>query len=232
MPTQQPLARLEQVTKRYGTVTALWRADLEIEDGDFWAIFGPNGAGKSTLLRLLARLSSPSEGQIRYREGSDSRAAIGYVSHQSLLYGELTGLENLVFFGRLYGLDEPETRALRLLEEMGLHAARDRFARGYSSGMRQRLSLARALLHEPDLLLLDEPYAGLDQHGSRLLTAVLQGLRAKGRTILLITHNLTEGLALADHVMILSRGQVVLRRQRQDLEAGGFDQLYFRLVEG
>lgn len=230
MSAVEPLVRVNRVTKRYGAVTALWKAELEIRDGQFWAIFGPNGAGKSTLLRLLARLSSPTEGNIEYRE--DSRAAIGYVSHQSLLYGELSGLENLVFFSRLYGLVAPRERALEMLGKMGLAEARDRQARGYSSGMRQRLSLARAMLHDPGLLLLDEPYAGLDQHGSRLLTDVLQGLRAEGRTILLITHNLAEGLALADHVAVLSRGQLVLRSRRDELPEGGFDQTYFRLVEG
>ncbi len=232
MASDPPLVRLSRVTKRYGSVTAVWQVDLEIHDHEFWAIFGPNGAGKSTLLRLLARLSSPSEGVLEYRPGGDSRAAIGYVSHQSLLYGELSGLENLIFFGRLYGLDLPEERAVQLLEKMGLYSARHRQVRGYSSGMKQRLSLARALLHEPRLLLLDEPYAGLDQHGSRLLTSVLQGLRQEGRTILLITHNLSEGLVLSDRVMILSRGRVVLRRRREELDPATFDQLYFRLVEG
>lgn len=232
MASDELLVRLSRVTKRYGSVTAIWQVDLEIREGEFWAIFGPNGAGKSTLLRLLARLSSPSEGVLEFRSGGDSRSAVGYVSHQSLLYGELSGLENLTFFARLYGLDQPEERAARLLEKMGLFAARHRPSRGYSSGMKQRLSLARALLHEPRLLLLDEPYAGLDQHGSRLLTSVLQGLRAEGRTILLITHNLAEGMALADRVMILSRGQVVLRSRREELDPGAFDQLYFRLVEG
>jgi heme exporter protein A len=232
MPSAPPLASLSGVTKRFGSVTAVWKVDLTIQPGDFWAIFGPNGAGKTTLLRMLARLTAPTEGQIDFPGESGSRPSIGYVSHQSLLYGELTGFENLVFFARLYGLPKPEERADELLERMGLTRARDRAARGYSSGMRQRLSLGRALLHRPRLLLFDEPYAGLDQHGSRLLTGVLEGVRAEGCTVLMITHNLGEGLALADHVAIMSRGQIVFRGRRDEFDSRGFEGLYFSLVEG
>ncbi|MEJ2080015.1 MAG: ABC transporter ATP-binding protein [Acidobacteriota bacterium] len=178
-----PILTTKQLTKRFGSLTAVWKVDLEIRPGDFWVIFGPNGAGKSTLLRTLAQLTRPSEGTIEFLNPDEGRGRIGYVSHQSLLYGELTGLENLIFFGRLYGLPDPQSRAEQLLEQMHLSGSRHRQTRGYSSGMKQRLTLARALLHNPGLLLLDEPFAGLDQHGSRLLTEVLSEVkRSSGRS--------------------------------------------------
>ncbi|MFZ0428664.1 MAG: ABC transporter ATP-binding protein [Acidobacteriota bacterium] len=233
MPPQlAPILKVDQLTKRFGSLTAVWKVNLEIHRGDFWVIFGPNGAGKSTLLKTLAQLTHPSEGTIDFLDPAEGRGRIGYVSHQSLLYGELTGLENLVFFARLYGLDDPTGRALELLEQLRLTGARNRQTRGYSSGMKQRLTLARALLHNPGLLLLDEPYAGLDQHGSRLLTDVLLEVKREGRTVLMITHNLSAGLALSSHVMIMSRGQAVYRSARSEIDDSSFEGLYFQLVEG
>ncbi len=227
-----PILTVEQLTKRFGSLTAVWKVDLSIRAGDFWVIFGPNGAGKSTLLRTLAQLTRPSEGTIEYLDPDQGRGRIGYVSHQSLLYGELTGFENLVFFGQLYGVADPKGRAEELLEQMRLSSARNRQTRGYSSGMKQRLTLARALLHNPGLLLLDEPYAGLDQHGSRLLTDVLSEVKQEERTVLMITHNLAAGLVLASHVMVMSRGQTVYRACRAEIEESAFESLYFQLVEG
>ncbi len=233
MPSStEPLVAIQQLTKRFGSVTAVWKVDLQIQAGDFWVVLGPNGAGKSTLLRMIAQLTRPSEGSIKFGGEEGSRDRVGYVSHQSLLYGDLTGLENLVFFARLYQHPEPEGRARTLLEQMHLDHALNRSVRGYSSGMKQRLTLARALLHEPQLLILDEPYAGLDQHGSRLLTEVLLQLREQGRTVLMITHNLVEGLALSSHVMIMNRGQSVFRAARSDIDAATFESLYFQTVDG
>lgn len=226
---KEPLLQLRSVTKRFGSVTAVRKVDLEIRRGEFWTIFGPNGAGKSTLLRVVAGLTGPSEGSVSWPGSTMDRSRIGYVSHQSLLYGDLTGLENLLFFARLYALTEPRRRVHELLQQMDLVNASDRPVREYSSGMRQRLSLARALLHDPDLLLLDEPYAGLDQHGGRLLTEILNGLRDEKRTVLLITHSL-EGLELASHLLVLNRGEVLLLRPRGDLTRGEFEKLYFELV--
>lgn len=227
-----PILTIRQLTKRFGSLTAVWKVSLEIHEGDFWVIFGPNGAGKSTLLRTLAQLTRPSEGTIEFLDPDEGRGRIGYVSHQSLLYGELTGIENLIFFGRLYGVPDPKGRAEQLLEQMRLSAARNRQTRGYSSGMKQRLTLARALLHNPGLLLLDEPFAGLDQHGARLLAEVLSEVKREGRTVLMITHNLAAGLALSSHVMVMSRGQTVYRSARSEIDDGAFESLYFQLVEG
>lgn len=228
------LLRLSRVTKTFGLVRAVLNVDLEVCTGDFLAIFGPNGAGKTTLLKMVAGLTQPTSGDIQFtsQDGHSGRERVGYVSHQSFLYNELTGIENLIFYGRLYGVGEVRERADAMLVKMGLRDARHRKVGEYSRGMKQRLTLARALLHEPDLLLLDEPYTGLDQHGSRLFTEVLQGLKEEGRTVLLITHNLGAGLELCSRVVIQNKGKLVFQASRRQLDASEFERLYFQAVEG
>jgi heme exporter protein A len=213
-------------------VAALWNVSLEVARGDFIAVFGPNGAGKSTLLRTIASLTQPDTGSVDFAGSEGGREEVGYVSHQSLLYNEMTGLENLEFYCRLYGLADPVERSNRMIEKMGLVDAVDQMVRGYSRGMKQRLTLARALLHEPRLLLLDEPYTGLDQHGSRLLTQVLRQLREDGRTVILITHNLAEGLELSTRIVIQNRGEIVYEARREEIKRDDLEKLYFGLVEG
>ena len=229
-----PLLRLSRVTKTFGLVRAVLAVDLEVCKGDFLAIFGPNGAGKTTLLRMVAGLTQPTSGDIQFTSKDDhsGRERVGYVSHQSFLYNELTGIENLVFYGRLYGIGKARERADEMLAKMGLRDASHRRVGAYSRGMKQRLTLARALLHEPDLLLFDEPYTGLDQHGSRLFTAVLQGLKEEGRTVLLITHNLGAGLELCSQAVIQNKGALVFQASRQEVAASEFERLYFQVVEG
>lgn len=228
------LLRLSALTKKFGNVTAVREVDLEVFAGDFVAIFGPNGAGKTTLLKLLASLTRPTSGQVSFEATLDhqGRERIGYVSHQSLLYNEMTAEENLDFYARLYSLAERERRVAEMLEKMGLRDVRRRLVRGYSRGMKQRLTLARALLHRPQLLLLDEPYTGLDQHASAVLTELLEQLKEEGRTILLITHNLAEGLALCNRVIIQHRGRFVLQARREEVDTADFHHLYLRAVEG
>jgi len=234
MPPQSvPLLRLSKITKKFGAIRAVWNVDLEISRGDFLAIFGPNGAGKTTLLRVIASLTQPTNGEIVFAFQGDNRRrdGVGYVSHLSLLYNELTGIENLLFYARLYGIQKAQDRAAEMLAKMGLEEARNQLTREYSRGMKQRLTLARALLHEPQLLLLDEPYTGLDQHGSRLFTEVLSGLKDEGRTILLVTHNLGEGLELCNRVIIQNRGELVFQAPREHVDKAGFERLYFQAVE-
>ncbi len=227
----EPLLRVSGVTRKYDWVKALWNVDLDIYPGDFLSIFGPNGAGKSTLLKVIASLDKPTDGTVAFSGSTRGRREVGYVSHQSLLYNEMTGLENLVFYGRLYQVSDPVDRAGELLGKMGLLEAAKQLVRGYSRGMKQRLTLARALMHRPRLLLLDEPYTGLDQHGSRLLTEVLKGLRDEGATILLITHNLSEGLELCSRVMIQHKGEIVFQARRDEIDRPELEKLYFQLVE-
>lgn len=230
----EPLLVIRKLTKRFGTLTALSEITLEVSSGEFVTIFGPNGAGKTTLLRALASLTSPTEGTISFLPdgGDPERHRVGYVSHQSLLYNEMTGHENLAFYGRLYGVSEVDRKASDMLNIMGLGTAGGQLTRGYSRGMKQRLTLARALLHDPYLLLLDEPYVGLDRQGCRLLTDVLRRLKDQARTVLLITHNLNEGLELCDRVLIQHRGSIVFDAPSEGIERSRIESIYFQAVDG
>ncbi len=228
-----PLLRLRKLTKKFGVVTAVRNADLEIYPGDFVVIFGPNGAGKTTLLRMIASLTRPSSGEVTFFSSRSDRVReqVGYLSHESLLYNELTGLENLVFYARLYHVMDPESHCRDMLEKMGLAEASHRLVRNYSRGMKQRLTLARVLLHEPKLLLLDEPYTGLDPQGNRLLTDMLSRLKKQGRTVLLTTHNLAQGLTLCSRIIIQHRGGFVFQTASRDVKTTDFERLYFRMVD-
>lgn len=234
MPTVAvPLLRVASATKRFGSVAAVRDVDLEVFSGDFLVIFGPNGAGKTTLLRMIASLTEPTSGEIQFSIGGGNQngSRVGYVSHQSLLYNELSGFENLLFYARLYALKNMRTKVGEMVAKMGLQDSQNRLVREYSRGMKQRLTLARALLHEPQMLLLDEPYTGLDQHGGRVLTDVLRKLREEGRTIMLITHNLAEGLELCTRVVIQHRGQIVFHAAAPELDKSDFERLYLQAVE-
>ena len=223
------LGRLSNVTKLYGFQAALRAVDLNLETGEFLSVVGPNGAGKTTLLRILAGLSQPSRGEIELTIG---RHGIGYLSHQSLLYGELTGLENLLFWARIYEVDPPVEKCRHMLESVQMGHVADQQVRSYSQGMKQRLSLARALINDPSLLLLDEPYSGLDRHGSRLLSALLKGVHQRGRTVVLVTHNLDEGVRLADRVVLLDRGAVLLETGADQLDPASFERTYLDVLGG
>jgi heme exporter protein A len=225
------ILRLERVSRKFGPIYALRGLSLTVCRGEFIALFGPNGAGKTTLLQMIARMLPPTAGKVEFCEDPKG-LSVGYVSHRSLLYGDLTGLENLLFYGRLYDLPDPSTAARHMLCKLGLEKAQDQIVRTYSSGMRQRLALARALLHDPELLLLDEPYSGLDRHGSRLLLELLKDLKKEGKTVLLITHNLAEGLEISSRVLILREGVLALDRPRKEISAPDFERTYFQSVDG
>jgi heme exporter protein A len=201
-----------ELTKAFGPIHALRGITLRVDAGDALVIFGPNGAGKTTLLKAIATLIRPSSGAVRIfgidpRTDIRLRARIGMVSHQSYLYPGLTGEENLLFASRLYGVSRPAERAARLLATMGLAARGRDPVRTYSRGMIQRLSIARALVHDPPLLLLDEPYTGLDRQAAAVLTDLLAAMRGT-RTIVLTTHSIEQGLALCDRMAILVDGLV------------------------
>jgi heme exporter protein A len=216
----------------FGGPTVLRGVDLNVEQGSLVTVFGPNGAGKTTLLKILAGLLRPSKGTVVIagvdadRAPTSLRRIIGMISHQPYLYPQLTGRENLEFYGRLYGLADPRGYARRMLEQMGLTAAADVEAGTYSRGMQQRLAAARALLHDPRVLLLDEPFTGLDQQGREQLSMLLRGLRDGERTIVMTTHDIDEGLGLADRVAILARGRVALQTATTGLDHRSFDALY------
>ena len=205
--------RCEGLVKRFGPVTALRGVDLELPSGRSLCVLGRNGAGKSTLLRLLAGLARPSEGRIlrdgQLRKGPAARRDVGVVAHASMLYAELGARENLEFAGRLHGVPDPAARAMALLEEDGLADVADRRVGGLSRGMTQRVAIARALVHDPALVLLDEPFTGLDRRSADRLAARLGRLREEGRSLLVVTHEAPQVAAIADAAVVLERGRVV-----------------------
>ena len=203
---------VEGVWKYYGDFPALRDINLTSEPGSCLALIGRNGAGKTTLLRTIAGFSRPMKGSIRImgrppRE-AETRRNIGFIGHGIAVYDELSALENLVLYARLYGLEEPRRKALEWLENTGLERVRDGLVREFSRGMRQRLAVARAFLHDPAVLLLDEPFTALDDRAIAVLQRLLREGLAKGRTIVMSTHQLREALELASHVALLNRGRV------------------------
>jgi heme exporter protein A len=230
---------LRKVTKVYGRHRALAGVDLTLEAGSVCGLLGPNGAGKSTLVGILSTLLRPTAGEVRYGAASHAEAArhvrgdIGVVAHDSFLYGDLSGRENLRLWGRLYGLVDPERRAGELLERVGLTGAAERIVRSYSRGMQQRLAVARALLHAPRLLLLDEPFTGLDASATATLRALIAEEREAGAIILLVTHDLEVAADLCDHLAILRGGAVACDERRP--VPGGYQALrdrYHEVVDG
>ncbi len=203
---------LAGVAKRFGDHTALHPIDLVIPHGQAALLVGANGAGKSTLLRLMAGLCRPSAGRVKI-SGRDpqripeARAEIGLLSHQTLLYDELTARENLRFFAQLYGLDDPDQRLAAALAAVGLNERPDQRVGSFSRGMKQRLAIARAILHGPSILLLDEPFTGLDTSASAALHRLVRRLRQEGRTCILVTHRLNEAEGLVDRLLVIERGQ-------------------------
>jgi heme exporter protein A len=225
------------LVKEYGAVVAVDGIDLTLTRGEFLTIFGPNGAGKSSLLRMLGGAMRPTRGTVAiggtpldFADG-EWRRRVGMLSHQGFLYPQLTAEENLRFYGRLFALDDVEVRIRRRLERVGL-ADRARFAvHKLSHGMRQRLALARALLHDPDLVLLDEPFTGLDPAAAGVLRGVLQELRSERRTVIMVTHNLAEGLALSTRAGIQVRGRLAWEGARNGIDETGFERLYHSVVD-
>ncbi|MFQ5724613.1 MAG: heme ABC exporter ATP-binding protein CcmA [Terriglobia bacterium] len=207
-----PRILLRKVSKFFDRFTALDRLDLTFAPGEFVVVLGRNGAGKTTLLRLLALLQQPSEGELLYddcpagRLDSNFRRRLGFVGHESFLYDELTVEENLLFYARLYG--EPPQRGAEVLQEMALEDRARSLVRNLSRGLKQRLALARAWLHRPALLLLDEPATGLDPPTRERLHAWLAGCHRQGRTVILSSHDLRESLQPATRVLLLEDGRL------------------------
>ncbi len=233
----QPVIQVRRLVKRFGPKTVLRGLDLEVRAGEFLALLGPNGAGKTTLLRILASLSRPTAGEVRiggYRlphQAAAVRRRLGVVSHQPLLYGDLSAEENLRFYARLYGLGNSAERIEQVLDLVGLGARRRDLVRTYSRGMQQRLAIARALLHDPEVLLLDEPYTGLDQDASAMLDSVLRQVAAQGRTVVMTSHDLSRAAALATRFAVLSRGRIVASVAREQIADGQLLAFYRQAVE-
>ena len=211
--------RASSLCKNFGRRVAVAGVDFALGAGDCLALFGPNGAGKTTLLRLIAGLLKPTRGTVLVRgvdvrRDASARAGVGLISHHSMLYAPLSGLENVEFTARLYGIGEPRAAARAALEAMLVLDRADVPVRLLSRGLQQRVSIARAMVHAPSVVLLDEPYSGLDDAGAQALTGMLRSLRDAGATLILVTHNVVEGLALATHAAVLSGGRFARFEQR------------------
>jgi len=223
--------------KSFGNFEVLRGVDLHVKKGEFFTLFGPNGAGKTTLIKLLATLTDPTSGNLSVggfdvkKEVNNIRSTIGVISHDAYLYDNLSALENITFFGTLYGLDDIDNRARYVIKHLGLERRMNDIVRTFSRGMKQRLSVARAIVHDPKILLLDEPYTGLDQNGSQIFGEILSDLKSNKRTILMTTHNIDEGLDLSDRIGILSKGKIVLDCPKSDIQSSAFKDLYISKVK-
>ena len=222
------------LTKSYGRTQALRGLDLKVRWGEVIAILGPNGSGKTTLIKALATLTRPDEGTIRIanlstsRSGERVRRLIGVVTHDSLLYPDLTGYENLKFYARMFRLDSIDERVRRVTERMGMTPRLNQKVGTLSHGMQKRFSIARALLHDPLVLIMDEPESGLDQEALSLLDAVITDREMPARTVLITTHNLERGLALADRMVILSNGRIAHEESLESAGPAKMREAYFR----
>jgi heme exporter protein A len=212
----------EDIRKTFGHFTALGGVTLSVKRGEFLALFGRNGAGKTTFLKIAATLVKPTHGRLRIEgidireEPEQARRQIGFLSHNTYLYRDLTPVENLRFFGRLYGLSGLEERIHRLLDRVGLERRASDPVRSFSRGLHQRLGLARVMLHDPSLILLDEPYTGLDANAVDMLNQMLDEAIGAGKTIILTTHDLEHGLRAASRAVIIDRGKIVFTSDAKD----------------
>ncbi|HTB12004.1 MAG TPA: heme ABC exporter ATP-binding protein CcmA [Bryobacteraceae bacterium] len=210
---------IDGVWKYFGDFPALRDVGFKVDAGSVVALLGRNGAGKTTLLRILAGLAKPSKGTVKIY-GSEvreepTRRRIGVLGHGISLYDELTATENLVLFGKLYGLNDAPKRAHQWLERTGLERVRDGLVREFSRGMRQRLAVARTFLHDPEVLLFDEPFTSLDDRAIAVLQSLIAEAQARGATIVMSTHQLREAIELSTHIALIKKGQLAYAGERR-----------------
>jgi len=224
------------LSKTYGNKNVLRDISLTIPKGEFTAVLGPNGAGKSTLLKILALMSKPDSGEVKIGKQSfvnlkgELKRKIGILSHSSFLYPELTAYENLQFYGRLYDVRHLEEQIISVIKKVGLLLALNEPVYTFSRGMLQRLSIARALIHSPEVIFLDEPFTGLDQQGIGLLQDVLKDLKSSQKTILIVTHSFEQGMEDVDRILIINKGQIAADFSTENLQAGDLKRIYFEKV--
>ena len=225
----------KKLTKVFGDRKALDKVSIEVPEGAFLSIFGPNGAGKTTLVRTLATLSRATSGTALVagfdakEEPDKVREHIGLISHNPMLYPDLTAMENLMFTAQLYGVVNAEERVRELLRAVELDHRRFDVVRTFSRGMTQRLSIARALMNDPDVVFLDEPYAGLDPHAVEIFDGLIEQLR-DGRTFIMVSHDLQKGFDVCTHALVLARGRVVSYAPKEDIDFEQFRQPYRETV--
>ena len=229
---------VRKLVKRFGPKVVLRGLDFDVEPGEFVALLGPNGAGKTTFLRILASLSRPVMGTVNIagyqlpQQAALVRQRLGVVSHLPLLYGDLTAEENLRFYGRMYNIPEMDNRVSEVLELVGLVARRRDLVRTFSRGMQQRLAIGRAVLHDPDVMLFDEPHTGLDQDACEMLDTVLQDVAARGRTVVMTSHDLARTADLASRFDVLSKGKIVASAYRDEMKQDQILTFYRQALQG
>lgn len=226
-----PIVEAAELAREFGSRRAVAGVTFSLAPGECLALFGPNGAGKTTLLRVLAGLLKPTSGSARVSGiqlpgGPLARSRIGLISHHTMLYEALSPRENVSFSARLYGVRDARFRVEDSLRRMSMLERADTPIRSLSRGMQQRVSIARAMVHSPQLVLADEPYSGLDESGARALTALLQELRSAGTAIIVVTHNLAEGLSLATHAAVMHRGKFLRYDSADRFDAGSYAAMY------
>lgn len=227
----EPAIKTKNLSKVFGNRRAVDKVTIEVPQGAFLSIFGPNGAGKTTLLRVLSTLSRATSGTaslmgVDLKEDPDkARDHIGLISHNSMLYPDLTAEQNLLIYARLYGVENPEARVLELLEAVELKHRRLDVVRTFSRGMTQRLSIARALIHDPGVVFLDEPYSGLDPHAVEIFDDLIDQQR-EGRTFVMVSHDLQKGFAMCTHALVLAKGKVVAFDRKDAFDFDEFSALY------
>jgi heme exporter protein A len=226
------MIEVRKLIKRFGLKNVLRGLDFHVEPGEFVALLGPNGAGKTTFLRILASLSRPSLGYVSIAghtlpdHAAEVRRRLGVVSHLPLLYADLTAEENLRFYGRMYALPNLDARISEVLEMVGLAGRRRDLVRTFSRGMQQRLAIGRAVMHDPEVILFDEPYTGLDQDASAMLDEVLKSVTGLGRTVVMTSHDLARAEDLASRFDVLSRGVIAASTSRDALQGSNLLAFY------
>jgi heme exporter protein A len=229
---------VKKLVKRFGMKTILRGLDFKVEQGEFVALLGPNGAGKTTFLRILSTLSRPSLGEIRIagyslpNQAAQVRQKLGVVSHLPLLYGDLTAEENLKFFGKMYNISNITPRIGEVLNLVGLAHRRKDLVRTFSRGMQQRLAIGRAVLHDPEVMLFDEPHTGLDQDACDMLDKVLRDVGARGRTVVMTSHDLGRVEDLATRYDVLSKGVISATSHKSELQSGNILTFYKNSLAG
>ena len=227
---------VQDIKKNFGFVDAVRGVSFDLRKGEFLTLLGPNGAGKTTLLNMLSSLTRPTSGTAivagyNVLDGNPAlRKEIGVISHSSYLYADLSAFENMLFYAKIYGLENPKDRAVEVVAEVGLKARLHDRVRTFSRGMLQRLSIARATIHNPSILFLDEPYTGLDQHASSLFKDYLQSLHTQKRTLILTTHDIQRGFEMCDWVAILVRGRIVYMERAESIERADLENIYIETV--
>ncbi|WHY76024.1 heme ABC exporter ATP-binding protein CcmA [Neobacillus sp. WH10] len=232
------MIEIKKLTKQADNKLILRSVDLSIKKGETVAILGPNGAGKSTLLKVLATLIKPTSGHVLVngldlkKNQIEIKKLLGYLPHSSLLYDHYSPLENLVFFGNIYGVKNVEQKAINLVKEVGLSFFLNEPVKNFSRGMIQRIAIARAIVHDPEVLLLDEPHTGLDQGAISILNNVIVSMKEKGTTTLMVTHDFKQAAEICDRVLIVKNGKIVDDFKVENRNLGFVSEKYELQVEG